>query len=153
MTRYKPYDYRQTRLIPGSLEHQLLQGTLEHTIHILVESHMDLSLFDSRCKNDETGCSAYDPKILLKVVLFTYSRGIIGSRRSEWLCRNNVLCMALAGMQHPDHSTIAASVSSMTAEILSVFCDVLLVCEEQQLLGGTVFALDGLKLPSNASKT
>jgi hypothetical protein len=40
----------------------------------------------------------------------------------------------------------------MQAEVLSVFCDVLLVCEEQQLLGGTTFALDGLKLSSNASK-
>lgn len=152
MARYKSYDYNQTFLIPVSLDHQLLQGTLEHTIHILVDHHMDLSLFDARYKNDETGCPAYDPKILLKVVLFAYSRGIIGSRRIEWLCRHNIICMALACMQHPDHSTIAAFVSSMQAEILSLFCDVLLVCEEQQLLGGTVFALDGLKLPSNASK-
>jgi transposase len=152
MARYKPYDYRQTHLIPVSLEHQLLQGTLEHTLHLLVDHHMELSLFDARYTNDATGCPAYDPKILLKVVLFAYSRGIIGSRRIEGLCRNHVICMALACLQHPDHSTIAAFVSSMQAEILSVFCDVLLVCEEQQLLGGTVFALDGLKLPSNASK-
>lgn len=152
MARYKPYDERQTRLIPVCLAHQLLRGTLEHTLHVLVEHKLDLSLFDLRYHNDETGCPAYNPKILLKVVLFAYSRGVIGSRRIEWLCRNNVICMALACMQCPDHSTIAAFVSSMTAEILSVFCEVLLVCEEQQLLGGTVFALDGLKLPSNASK-
>jgi transposase len=152
MARYKPYDYHQTHLIPVSLEHQLLQGTLEYTIHHLVDTKMDLSLFDGRYKNDETGCPADDPKILLKVILFAYSGGIIGSRRIEWLCRNHVICMALACMQHPDHSTVAAFVSSMQAEILSLFCDVLLVCEEQQLLGGTVSALDGLKLPSNASK-
>lgn len=152
MARDKPYDYHQTHLIPVSLEHQLLQGTLEYTIHHLVDHKMDFSLFDARYKNDETGCPAYDPKILLKVVLFAYSRGIVGSRRIEWLCRNHIICMALACMHHPDHSTIAAFVSSMTAEILSLFCAVLLVCEEQQLLGGTVFALDGLKLPSNASK-
>jgi transposase len=113
---------------------------------------MDMSLFDVRYKNDETGCPAYDPKLLLKVVLFAYSRRIVGSRRIEWLCRNHVICMALACMQCPDHSTIVAFVSSMTDEILSVFCDILLVCEAQQLLGGTVFALDGVKLPSNASK-
>jgi transposase len=152
MAHYKPYDYDQTHLIPVCLEKQLLAGSLEHAIHIVVENKMDLSIFDCRYNNDETGCPAYNPKIRLKVVLFAYSRGMIGSRRIEWLCRNNVICMALACMQHPDHSTIAAFVSSMTAEILSLFCDVLLVCEEQQLLGGTVFALDGLKLPSNASK-
>jgi transposase len=152
MARYKTYDYHQTRLIPISLDHQLLKGTLEHAIHVLVEHKMDLSLFDGRYKNDETGCPAYDPKVLLKVVLFTYSRGFVGSRRIEWLCANHVTCMALACMQCPDHSTIAAFVSSMKAEILSLFCDILLACEEQQLLGGTVFALDGLKLSSNASK-
>ena len=152
MARSKTYDYAQTHFIPVCLEEQLLEGSLEHAIHVLVENKMDLSMFDCRYNNDETGCKAYDPKILLKVVLFAYSHGFIGSRRIEWLCRNHVICMALACLQCPDHSTIAAFISSMTAEILSLFCDILLVCEEQQLLGGTVFALDGLKLPSNASK-
>jgi hypothetical protein len=50
------------------------------------------------------------------------------------------------------HSTIAAFVSSMKDEIPPLFRDVLLVCEEMKLLGGTVFALDGCKLSSNASK-
>jgi transposase len=152
MARYKPYDYTQTRLIPVSLEHQLLQGTLEHAIHVLVDHRMDLSLFDGHYQNDETGCRAYDPKILLKVVLFAYSRGFVGSRRIEWLCAHHVTCMALACLQCPDHSTIAAFVSSMHAEILALFCEILLVCEEQRLLGGTVFALDGLKLSFNASQ-
>jgi transposase len=152
MARYTPSDYDQTRLIPVSLAHQLLQGTLEHAIPVLVEHTMDLSIFDCRYQNDETGCTAYDPKIRLKVVLFAYSRGFVGSRRIEWLCRNTVTCMALACMQQPDHRMIADFVSSMQDEMLSLFCDMLLGCEEQQLLGGTVFALDGLKLSSNASK-
>ena len=152
MARYKTYDYDQTHFIPVCLEEQLLEGSLEHAIHVLVENKMDLSIFDCRYHNDETGCPAYNPKILLKVVLFAYSHGFVGSRRIERLCRKHVTCMALACLQCPDHSTIAAFVSSMGAEILSLFCDILLVCEEQQLLGGTVFALDGLKLSSNASK-
>jgi len=152
MARYKSYDYDQTHLIPVCLEDQLLEGSLEYAIHVLVENKMNMSLFDCRYNNDETGCPAYDPKILLKVVLFAYSRGLVGSRRIEKLCRTHVICMALACMQCPDHSTIAAFVSSMHQEVLSLFRDILLVCEQQQLLGGTVFALDGLKLPSNASK-
>jgi len=60
--------------------------------------------------------------------------------------------MALACGQTPEHSTIAAFVSSMQEEIKPLFRDVLLVCEESGLLGGTFFALDGCKLPSNASK-
>jgi hypothetical protein len=59
--------------------------------------------------------------------------------------------MALACGMVPDPSTIAAFVSSMQEEIVSLFRDILLVCEEQGLLGGTHFALDGLKLSSNAA--
>src|SRR5919109_4081344 len=60
--------------------------------------------------------------------------------------------MALACGQAPDHSTIAAFVASLKAEITTLFRDILLVCAEQDLLGGTHFALDGVKLPSNAAK-
>jgi transposase len=152
MAKYKQYDYKQMVMLPISLEDQLAPGTLEFAIHTLVETRMDLSVFDENYKNDETGRLAYDPKILLKVVLFAYSRGLTGSRRIEQACRENVVFMALTCGVKPDHSTIAGFVSSMKGEILPLFRDVLLVCEEEGLLGGTFFALDGLKLPSNASK-
>ncbi|NIS71285.1 MAG: transposase, partial [Proteobacteria bacterium] len=152
MAKYKNYDYSQMVMLPISLEDQLMPGTLEFAIHTLVETRMDLSRFDDRYANDETGRSAYDPKILLKIVLFGYSRGMISSRRIERACQENVTFMALSCGQCPDHSTIAAFVSSMKDEIMPLFRDVLLVCEEMDLLGGTFFALDGLRLPSNASK-
>jgi transposase len=152
MAKFKTYDYRQRVLLPVSLEDQLMSGTLEFAIHTLVEKRLDMSIFEGKYCNDETGRAAYDPKILLKVVLLAYSRGLISSRKIEQACRENVVFMALACGQQPDHSTIAAFVSSMKDEILPLFRDVLLVCEEMNLLGGTMFALDGCKLPSNASK-
>jgi transposase len=152
MARYRHYDYSQSMLIPVRLEEQLIPGTLEFAIHHLVDSRMDTSLFDGRYKNDETGRRAYDPKILLKIVLFGYSRGLISSRKLERACKENVTFMALSCGQSPDHSTIADFVCSMKEEIVPLFRDVLLVCEEEGLLGGTLFALDGCKLPSNASK-
>ncbi len=152
MARYKTYDYRQRVLLPVSLEDQLMSGTLEFAIHTLVEKRLDMSIFEGKYCNDETGRAAYDPKILLKVALLAYSRGLISSRKIEQACRENVVFMALACGQQPDHSTIATFVSSMKDEILPLFRDVLLVCEEMNLLGGTMFALDGCKLPSNASK-
>ena len=152
MAKYKRYDYSQNVLIPVSLEDQLMPGTLEFAVHTLIETRMDLSVFNRNYNNDETGRSAYDPMVLLKVVLLGYSRGLISSRKIEQACRENIIFMALACCQHPDHSTIAAFVSSMKDQILPLFRDVLLVCEEQKLLGGTFFALDGCKLPSNASR-
>ena len=152
MAKYKRYDFSQSMLIPVCFEEQLIPGTLEFAIHTLVETRMDMSIFDDNYQNDETGRRAYDPKILLKVVLFAYSRGLITSRKIERACNENVMFMALSGNQRPDHSTIAAFVSSMQDEILPLFRDILLVCDQEKLLGGTFFALDGLKLPSNASK-
>jgi hypothetical protein len=67
MAKYKRYDYSQSVLIPVSLGEQLVPGTLEFAIHTLVERRMDMSVFDDNYQNDETGRSAYDPKILLKV--------------------------------------------------------------------------------------
>ena len=152
MARYKPYDYDQLMMVPVSLEEQLMPGTLECAIHHVVEERLDLRIFDDRYGNDETGRKAIAPKLLIKIVLFGYSRGLISSRSLERACRENITFMALACGQKPDHSTIAAFVSSMDKEIEPLFTKMLLVCEEEDLLGGTHFSLDGLKLSSNASK-
>ncbi len=151
MAKYKSYNYSQTVMLPVSLEDQLTPGTLEFAINTLVEERMDMTRFDGKFKNDETGCKAYNPKILLKIILLAYSRGIVHSRKIERECKRNVTFMALSCRQEPDHSTIAAFVSGLKDEIKPLFRDVLLVCEEMQLLGGTEFSLDGCKLPSNAS--
>jgi transposase len=153
MPRYKHYDYNQLVMVPVSLDRQLAPGTLEYAIHQIIEERVDTSIFDEKYRNDETGCTAFSPKILLKIILFAYSRGILHSRRMERACRENIIFMALACGQQPDHSTLAAFVSSMGSErIIDLFTQVLLVCEEEGLLGGTHFSLDGLKLSSNASK-
>jgi transposase len=83
MAEYQRYDYCQKVLIPVSLEEQLVPGTLEFAIHTLIDTRMDMSVFKSKYKNDETGRSAYDPRILLKVVCLGYSRGLISSRQLE----------------------------------------------------------------------
>ena len=153
MPRYKLYDYNQLVMVPVSLDTQLSPGTLEYAIHQIIEERIDTSIFDEKYRNNETGCTAFSPKILLKIILFAYSRGILHSRRMERACRENIIFMALACGQQPDHSTLAAFVSSMGSErIIDLFTQVLLVCEEEGLLGGTHFSLDGLKLSSNASK-
>ena len=152
MARYKHYDYRQTKMLPVSYERQILPGTFEHTLSYLIDEKIDLSVFESRYNNDATGAPAYDPAILLKIVLFAYSKGIIHSRKIEALCRENVVFMALSADTQPHFTTIADFVSSSSAEIARIFCDVLLVCDEAGLIGQEMFAIDGLKLPSSASK-
>jgi transposase len=152
MAKFKLCNEDQLVMLPISLQDQLVPGTLEHTISQLVEKHIDLSVFDARYNNDETGARAIHPKILLKVILLAYAKGMISSRQIERACHENILFIALSYGYAPDHSTIAAFVSSMQKEISSIFSDILTVCDELDLLGGTHFSLDGVKLSANVSK-
>src|SRR5580765_8451347 len=81
MARYKPYDVKQVTLIPVSFPDQILPGSFEYALNEIVDEHIDLRSFEARYQNDETGCLAYDPAILLKIVLFGYYKGLISSRR------------------------------------------------------------------------
>lgn len=152
MAKFKPCNEDQLVMLPISLQDQLVPGTLEHTISQLVEKHIDLSVFDVRYNNDETGATAIHPKILLKIILLAYARGMISSRQIERACQENIIFIALSYGYAPDHSTIAQFIVSLQTEIQTLFSNVLLVCEELGLLDGTHFSLDGVKLSANVSK-
>jgi len=152
MARYKHID-TSPRFIAVDLERQLHPGTFEHALNYLVDRELDLTRFDARYKNDFTGASAYPPAMLLKVVLFAYSRGIVSSRGIERACRDHVTFIALSGDSAPHFTTFAAFVSTLGAEIGPLFKEVLLICDRQGLIGREMFAIDGVKLPSNASKS
>ena len=108
MAKFKPRNENQLVMLPISLQDQIVPGTLEHSISRVVDEHIDLAVFDARYNNDETGASAIHPKILLKVILLAYARGMISSRQIERACRENILFIALSYGYPPDHSTIAA---------------------------------------------
>lgn len=152
MARFKDYDYAQDLLVSVNLSEQLLPGTLEYAINHLIDNRIGLERFEGRYNNDETGQKAYDPRLLLKIVLYAYSQGILSSRKMEQACRTNIIFMALGCGMRPDHSTFAAFVSELGEEAEKVFQEVLLACDEAGLLGYSHFALDGVKLPSNASR-
>jgi transposase len=152
MARYKGYDYSQGKFIPIHFDKQILPGTFEHTLHYLIDNEIDLSFFDERYKNDETGAPAYDPAILLKIILYAYSRGITSSRKIVQCCRENIIFMALSADTQPHFTTIADFISSVDQEIIELFLQVLLTCDSMGLIGKEMFAIDGCKLPSNASK-
>ena len=82
MARYKHID-TSPRFLAVDLSKQLLPGSFEHALNHLIDHELDLSDFNTRYKNDKTGACAYVPAILLKVILFAYSQGIISSRQIE----------------------------------------------------------------------
>jgi transposase len=151
MARYKHID-TNPKLIPIDLGQQLIPGTFEHAVNHLLDHALDLSAFDARFHNDEVGAPAYPPAMLLKVVLVAYAHGVISSRGIERLCREHVIFIALCGDTVPHFTTIAQFVSTLGDEIARVFAAVVAICDAEGLIGRQMFAIDGVKLPSNASK-
>ena len=151
MARYKPID-TSPRFLAVDLHKQLLPGSLAHAVNHLLDHDFDLSGFDARYRNDAAGASAYPPGMLLKVILCAYAEGVVSSRGIERLCREHVTFIALSGDTAPHFTTLAAFVSGLGDDVAELFAQVLYLCDKQGLIGRQMFAIDGVKLPSNASK-
>ncbi len=151
MARYKPVE-RGGMLISVMLHEQIQPGTFEFALDHQVDQELDLSRLDARFNNDEVGASAYDPRVMLKIVLLAYSRGLISSRKIEQACEQNVLFIAISGDSRPSFTHIARFVRELGGEVQALFAPVLMVCDRLGLIGKTMFAIDGVKLPANASK-
>lgn len=151
MARYKPQE-RNGLLLPVVLSDQIVPGSFAFALDYLVDHELDLSELDTRFKNDETGASAYDPRVMLKIVLLAYSQGLISSRSIAAACARNVQFIAISGDSQPSHAHIAKFVCSLQDQIKPLFSQVLMTCDAQGLIGREMFAIDGVKLPSNANK-
>jgi transposase len=151
MARFKP-THKGLKLLPVDFERQVVPGSFEYALCHLVDHELDLSAFHVRYKNDVDGASAFDPAVLIKIILLSYSRGIISSRKIEAACRENVLFIAVSGDSQPHFTTLAAFISDMGDTVAKLFAQILLICDRQGLIGREMFAIDGVKLPANASK-
>lgn len=152
MPNFKPYNHDQSAMIVINFQDQLQSDTFEYTLHHLINDRLDLSVFYPSYNNDSGGRTAYGPAILLRIILFAYSKGITSSREIQWNCENNIIFKALSCDSVPHWTTIASFVSGFSEEIEELFEQVILICDQQGLLGKELFAIDGCKLSSNTSK-
>jgi transposase len=144
--------FRGMKLIPLSLEDQIQPGTFEFALNHLVDEELDFAPLDASFKNDETGASAYDPRTMFKIVLLAYSRGVISNRLIEAACSQNVMFMAISGDVQPSFKHTTKFVRELKSDIEDLFGQVLRTCDRMGLIGKEHFAIDGVKLPCNASK-
>ncbi|MFP3041058.1 transposase [Treponema primitia] len=152
MANYKQTDKEQGLFLAINLGEQILPGTFEWTMSRFIDTEVDFTGFDEGYNNDEKGAPAYEPRILLKIVLYGYSQGVLSSRKLYGLCRYHIIMKALAENQEPFHTTIARFIVGNGKEIERIITEVLYFCNEQHLIGGKMLAVDGCKLPSGASK-
>ena len=76
MPRFKHYNYDQDTMVATTYQEQLWRGTFEYAVNYLVENKLDLSLFHTKYRNGDTDGLAYNPAILLKILLSAYFKEI-----------------------------------------------------------------------------
>jgi len=153
MPRYKHTEAEsgQGLFLSVNLMEQLLPGTFEYMLDEIIDTKIDTSIFDHKYKNGLTGASAIPPKTILKLVIYGYKRGRMSSRGIWELNNNNIIAKSLTRDIDIHWTTIANFISSNRKEFENTFVEVLAYCNELELIAGEDFAVDGLRLPSNAS--
>jgi transposase len=144
-------DRGQVLLLPPSLADWLPEEHFVWTVLGAVEQ-MDLSSLYGAYRANGQGRAAYDPAVMLSLLLYSYASGISSSRQIERCCEVDVAFKLITAMRVPDHSTIAEFRRRHQDAIAGVFVAVLALCAEAGLVKVGVIAIDGTKLRANASR-
>ena len=150
--QFRECDLNQAYLLPPSLQDWLPEGHLARFVAEVVEA-LDLSaIYAKYAAGDGRGLAAYDPRMIVRVLIYGYCRGVASSRRMERATYEDVAFRYLAADQHPDHDTIAAFRQEHLAHLAQLFVQVLQLCQRAGLVKLGHVALDGTKIQANASK-
>src|SRR5687768_9981537 len=113
---------------------------------------MNLDGFYAAYRLDGRSRPAYDPAMMVALLLYAYARGTRSSRQIERACEEDVACRVLAAQQRPDHATIARFVERHQEAIAGLFGEVLTLCVRSGLAKVGVIAVDGTKVQAKASQ-
>ena len=148
---FRPYDPRQSFLLPPSLDDWLPESHTARFVSEVVDELVDLSLiYDSYL--EASGAPPYDPKMMLKLELYAYSIGVTSSREVERRCYTDVAFRWLSANASPDYRSIARFRRRHLSSLSDLFSQVLLLCFEAGLVKLGRVALDGTKLRASANK-
>src|SRR5579872_35336 len=143
-------DRDQLLLMPPALQEWLPEDHLVWTVLGAVDQ-MDLGRFERSYRLGAAGRPPFDPRVMVALLLYAYSRGNRSSRRIERACREDVAFKVITGMRCPDHSTIAEFRRRHQDDIAELFDDVLGLCQEAGLVSVGVITIDGSKMKASAS--
>ena len=144
-------DRGQVLLMPPSLADWVDEDHLVWTVLEAVK-RMDLTSFYGAYRANGQGRAAYDPEMMVGLLLYSYARGNRSSRGIERACREDVTYKLVTAMRVPDHSTIAEFRRRHETAIGELFVEVLALCQEAGLVSVGVIAIDGTKVKASASR-
>jgi len=140
----------QMYLMPVSIRDWLPEGHLAWFI-IDVVKEFDLTSFYGKHRSDGWGRAAYEPMMMVSLLLYAYSLGIRSSRQIERACEVDVSFRVITANQRPDYSTICRFRKENEEELGKLFTAVLELCAQAGLVKVGVVSLDGTKMKGNAA--
>jgi transposase len=143
-------DRDQELLLPPSLREWLPEDHLAWFVLDAV-GELDLSAFYAAYREDGWGRAAFDPQMMVALLLYAYAVGERSSRQIERRCREDVAFRVLTANQIPDHATIARFRARHEQALAELFAQVLALCARAGLVSVGLVALDGSLLAGNAS--
>ncbi len=149
---FRPYDPEQVLLLAPVLSEWVPEGDLAHFVSDLVESGaLDLSAIYADYE-EERGYPPYDPRLMVKLLVYGYANGVVSSRKLERASYRDVAVRMLCADQHPDYRSIARFRARHLEALGELFVQALRLCKQANLVGLATLALDGTKLRANASR-
>ena len=147
---FLPCDRNQAYLLPPSLTDWLSEDHLAWFVLDAVQQ-IDLQPFYKRYRTDGIGNSAFNPSMMVGLLMYAYCTGERSSRRIERFCQTDVAYKIIAANQSPDHTTISRFRKDNESNLKDLFLEVLRLCVKAGLVKLGKVALDGTKIKANAS--
>ena len=144
---FRRYDQKQQLLLPLNLDELIPENHISRVLNDLIEV-VDISVIESTYSDN--GCPAYNPRLLLKILLYGYLINIRSSRKIDDMTQTDTAFMYLAAMQKPDFHTICRFRSTHLEAIKEIFSQVVTLCNKMGLIGSSI-SIDGTKVKANAS--
>lgn len=147
---YKRGNREQLTMLPPTIEEYVGQDDPVRAYDAFVEA-LNLEGLGIEVEEDKVGNSAYDPKAMLKILVYGYSYGWRSSRKLERALHHNLSFIWLTGGMKPDHKTIAKFRRDNTGALKKVLKQCVKLCIDLKLIEGNTLFIDGSKIRANAS--
>ena len=149
MPKFKEYSQSQTMLLPPNINDWIPK---DHRCFVINEIVNKLNISCVENTYSDNGASAYDPRMLIKIMFYSYTKGIRSSRKIEDLARENIVCRYLSANQFPDHGTINLFRKDHLKDLENLFAQVVVLCNGLGIIDPNDASIDGSIFKASASK-
>jgi len=149
MPKFKDYNQNQPMLLPPDIKDWLPSNHICFIINDVVDN---LNIDCIKTTYSENGCPAYNPKMLVKILFYSYTQGIRSSRKIEKMAQENIAYRYLSANQCPDHGTINLFRKNHLIDLEDLFAQIVVLCDGLNIIDPTDISIDGSVFKANASR-